>query len=134
MNTFRIGFLMDRMSPPANGLTGDFDSTYLASLKEIATYVTGKGAHAILNPHNFGRYNGSIISDYTSFGTWWQNLASEFKSDSNIIFDTNNEYHDMEQTLVFNLNQAAINGIRAAGATTQLILVEGNSYSGAWTW
>lgn len=32
------------------------------------------------------------------------------------------------------MNQAAINGIRAAGATTQYIAVEGNSYSGAWTW
>lgn len=40
----------------------------------------------------------------------------------------------MDQTLVFNLNQACINGVRAAGATSQLILVEGNSYTGAWTW
>lgn len=40
----------------------------------------------------------------------------------------------MDQTLVFNLNQAAIDGIRAAGATSQYILVEGNSWSGAWTW
>lgn len=40
----------------------------------------------------------------------------------------------MDQTLVFNLNQACINGIRAAGATSQLILVEGNSWTGAWTW
>lgn len=43
-------------------------------------------------------------------------------------------YHDEDQTLVLNLNQAAINGIRAAGATSQYIAVEGNSYSGAWTW
>ena len=40
----------------------------------------------------------------------------------------------MDQSLVFNLNQACINGIRSAGATTQLILVEGNSYTGANTW
>lgn len=40
----------------------------------------------------------------------------------------------MDQTLVLNLNQAAINAIRAAGATSQYIFVEGNSYSGAWTW
>ena len=39
-----------------------------------------------------------------------------------------------DQTLVLELNQAAIDGIRAAGATTQYIFVEGNSYSGAWTW
>lgn len=40
----------------------------------------------------------------------------------------------MDQTLVFNLNQQCINGIRSAGATTQLILVEGNAYTGAYTW
>jgi endoglucanase len=45
-----------------------------------------------------------------------------------------NEYHDMDQDLVLNLNQAAIDGIRAAGATTQYIFVEGNSWTGAWTW
>ncbi|KAH8152685.1 uncharacterized protein LAJ45_03526 [Morchella importuna] len=133
-NTFRIGFLMERLTPPATGLTGAFDATYLASLKTIANYVTGKGGYAVLDPHNFGRYNGGIITDYTSFGTWCKTLASSFTSNSKIIFDTNNEYHDMDQTLVFNLNQACINGIRAAGATSQLILIEGNSYTGAWTW
>lgn len=40
----------------------------------------------------------------------------------------------MDQDLVLNLNQAAINGIRAAGAKTQYIFVEGNSYTGAWKW
>lgn len=29
--------------------------------------------------------------------------------------------------------QAAVNGIRASGATSQLILVEGTSYTGAWS-
>jgi len=42
--------------------------------------------------------------------------------------------HDMNQSLVVNLNQAAINGIRAAGATSQYITVEGNDWTGAWTW
>lgn len=40
----------------------------------------------------------------------------------------------MDQTLVLNLNQAAIDGIRAAGASTQYIFVEGNAYTGAWSW
>jgi endoglucanase len=61
-------------------------------------------------------------------------FASEFADNEKVIFDTNDEYHDMDQTLVLNLNQAAINGIRAAGATSQYIFVEGNAYSGAWSW
>jgi endoglucanase len=32
------------------------------------------------------------------------------------------------------LMQACINGVRAASATSQYVLVEGTSYSGAWTW
>ena len=40
----------------------------------------------------------------------------------------------MDQKLVLNLNQAAIDGIRASGAKTQYIFIEGNSYTGAWKW
>ncbi|KAF1963188.1 glycoside hydrolase [Byssothecium circinans] len=61
-------------------------------------------------------------------------LATPYKDNQHVIFDTNNEFHDMDQTLVVNLNQAAINGIRAAGAMKQYIHVEGNDWNGAWTW
>jgi endoglucanase len=50
------------------------------------------------------------------------------------IFDTNNEYHDMDISLIVSLNQAAINGIRGVGATSQYIFAEGNSYSAASYW
>lgn len=40
----------------------------------------------------------------------------------------------MEQTHVLNLNQAAITAIRSTGARSQYIMIEGNSWSGAWTW
>jgi len=51
-----------------------------------------------------------------------------------VLFDTNNEYHDYPGKFVADLNQAAINGIRAAGATTQYITVEGNAYTEAQYW
>src|ERR1700761_3935698 len=47
---------------------------------------------------------------------------------------TDDAVHDMDQNLVVRLNQAAINGIRGVGAKTQWIHVEGNSWTGAWTW
>lgn len=40
----------------------------------------------------------------------------------------------MSTALVASLNQAAITAIRSAGATSQYITVEGNAYTGAWTW
>ncbi|KIJ49152.1 glycoside hydrolase family 5 protein [Sphaerobolus stellatus SS14] len=133
-NTFRVTFLMERISPPANGLTGAFDPTYLQGLQTIVNYITNKGAYAVIDPHNFMRYDNSIISSTSQFQTWWQNLAGQFKSNSHVIFDIQNEPNGIDASVVFQLNQAAINGIRASGATTQLILAEGTSWTGAWTW
>lgn len=123
---------MERLIPTT--LTGPVNATYLSGLQGTVNYITSKGAFAIVDPHNFGRYYGNIINDTAGFEAWWKTTATIFADKKNVIFDTNNEYHDMDQTLVLNLNQAAINGIRAAGAKTQTIFVEGNSYSGAWTW
>ncbi|KAK6426919.1 hypothetical protein LTR95_016048 [Oleoguttula sp. CCFEE 5521] len=122
-NVFRINFSMERLIP--NSLTGSLDSTYMASLNEQVNYIT---------PHNYGRYYGNIITDASAFKAWWQTVAAQFKSNNNVIFDTNNEYNTMAGALVATMNQAAIDGIRAAGATTQIINVEGNSWTGAWTW
>ncbi|CAE6437902.1 unnamed protein product [Rhizoctonia solani] len=134
MNTFRVAFTMERISPPANGLTGAFDATYLGDLKTTVAYITGKGGYAVIDPHNFMRYNGNIITSTSDFQTWWKNLATQFKDDSKVIFDVQNEPWGIDASVVATLNQAAINGIRSADATTQLILVEGTSWSGAWTW
>lgn len=101
---------------------------------QIVSYITSKGAYAIIDSQNFGRYYGNVISDTNGFQTYWKTIAARFKGNSKFIFDTNNEYHDMDDALVAKLNQAAINGIRAAGATSQYIFVEGNPYTGAWTW
>ncbi|KAG8980338.1 hypothetical protein FRC05_005968 [Tulasnella sp. 425] len=132
-NTFRVAFLMERLNPPATGLTGAFDSAYLSGLKTTVNYITGKGAYAVIDPHNFMRYNNNIISDQTTWTTWWTNLANEFKSNSKVIFDLQNEPWGIDATVVASMMQAAVNAIRAAGAT-QLILVEGTSWTGAWTW
>lgn len=123
---------MERLTP--NTLTGAFDPLYLGNLTQQVNYITGKGKYAMIQPHNYGRFLGNIITDTAGFKTWWQNVAAVYKDNDLVVFDTNNEYHDMDQQLVFNLNQAAIDGVRAAGATKQYITPEGNSWTGAWTW
>ncbi|KAF3935034.1 Endoglucanase [Dactylellina cionopaga] len=134
LNTFRINTKMERITPPTSGgLTGPFDSAYISGLDTIVNYVTNKGAYAVIDPHGYGRFNGAIITDTNAFKTWWTQLANRYKNNARVIFDTNNEYHDMDQTLVVNLNQAAIDGIRSTGATNT-IFVEGNSWTGAWSW
>ncbi|KAH8700858.1 endo beta 1,4 glucanase [Talaromyces proteolyticus] len=132
MNIFRVPFLMERMVP--NSLTGSIDSAYFSGYSNVINYITSKGAYAVVDPHNFGRYNGNIISSTSDFGAFWKTVASQFSNNSKVIFDTNNEYHDMDESLVVSLNQAAIDAIRSTGATSQYIFAEGNSYTGAWTW
>lgn len=130
-NAFRVDFLMERLVP--NQMTSSFDAAYLKNLTEVVNFITNAGATAVLDPHNYGRYYGNIITDTAAFTTFWTNLAKQFGSNSGVVFDTNNEYNTMDQNLVLQLNQAAINGIRAAGATNY-IFVEGNAWSGAWSW
>ncbi|KAL0961376.1 hypothetical protein HGRIS_006330 [Hohenbuehelia grisea] len=133
-NTFRIPFQLERLSPPAQGITGSFDATYLNGLKTIVNYITNKGAYAAIEPHNSLIYNGAVLSSTADFATWWKNLANEFKSNTRVIFDIMNEPHDVPASTAFNFNQAAVNAIRASGATQQLILVEGTAWTGAWSW
>ncbi|CAA9964264.1 Glycoside hydrolase family 5 protein [Pyrenophora teres f. maculata] len=132
MNMFRLNFLMERLTP--GSLTSPFDANYLSNLTQQVNHITSKGSYAMIQPHNYGRFMGNIITDTAAFKTWWTKVAAQYKDNALVVFDTNNEFHDMPQDLVFNLNQAAIDGIRAAGATKQIITPEGNSWSGAWTW
>lgn len=107
---------------------------FQGNLTRDVEYITSLGANAMIVPHNYGRFYSSIITDSSAFSTFWANVAKVYANNSKVIFDTNNEYHDMSGKLVAELNQAAIDGIRSAGAVSQYITVEGNAYSGAWTW
>lgn len=137
MNIFRIPILMERIAQGT--MTAALDATYLADLTTVVSFITEAGGHAVIDSHNFGRYDNTIFTSTSDFQTYWTNVATEFKSNDNVIFDCNNEFHDEpSNALVVRLNQACIDGVRSAGATTQYIFVEGtvskyspnaNSYS-----
>ncbi len=78
---------MERLAP--SGVAGAFSSAYLANLTATIQHITDKGAYAIIDPHNFGRYNGAIISDTNAFKTFWINLATPFKSNAKVVCHTN---------------------------------------------
>jgi len=150
INLFRVTFLMERMVPVARGLGRNFNDTYFDEYADSINHITlTKGAYAIIDPHNYMRFNdpssqpnsGSVIgntSDPTAattqqFEEFWNELASRFKTNPNVIFGINNEPHDMPTELILQNDQAAINGIRAAGAN-QLILAPGNGFTGGHSW
>jgi endoglucanase len=64
----------------------------------------------------------------------WSQLATHYKSNPKIIFGLMNEPHDMPNLQTWaNSVQAAVNAIRAAGATSQYILLPGSTYASAGT-
>ncbi|POS71132.1 glycosylhydrolase family 5-1 [Diaporthe helianthi] len=133
MNMFRIPFLAERMAQ--SSLSADLDADYLSNLTSVVNYITDAGKYAVIEPHNYARYKGQIISSNADFKTFWGNLAGSFKANDKVVFDCINEPHDMTtDTQTAELNQACVDGVRGAGATSQYIFVEGTSYTGAWTW
>jgi len=150
INFFRVTFLMERMVPVSFGLGSKFNETYFSEYADSINHITlTKGAYALIDPHNYMRYNdpssqpnsGSVIGNTTDptaattaqFGKFWGELASRFRSNPNVVFGINNEPHDMPTQLILENNQAAINAIRAAGAR-QLILAPGNGFTGGHSW
>ena len=144
MNTFRLPFRWERLQ---RSLNGPLHPAELARMNAFVDHTTGRGAHVILDPHNFAQYviNGNVNAigggNVTSshLADFWGKLAAEFSDNPNVIFGLMNEpigaNHPngitTEDWLV--AANASIAAIRAANADN-LILVPGNGFSGAHSW
>jgi endoglucanase len=56
---------MERIIPMS--MTRSVNATFEAGLTSYVNYITSRGACSIVYPHNFGRYYGNVIADYTGF-------------------------------------------------------------------
>jgi endoglucanase len=74
---------MERMAQ--GSIDAALNAAYLTNYSVAVNYITSNGAYAVIDPHNYGRYNGNIITDTTAFQTFWSNLASAFKSNSKVV-------------------------------------------------
>jgi endoglucanase len=74
---------MERMA--VGSITAALNSNYLTPYSNVINYITSKGAHAVIDAHNYGRYNGQIITDVAGFQTFWTNLAAQFKGNSKVV-------------------------------------------------
>jgi hypothetical protein len=59
--------------------------------KQTVKYITNKKAYAMIVPHNYGRYYDKIITDVAGMQAFWKTLATPYKDNEYVIFDTNNE-------------------------------------------
>lgn len=140
MNTFRVPFRWERLQ---RTIDGPLDATELSRLNRLVDYATNRGSQVILDPHNFARYDGSDTDPAKgligteipngSFANLWSQLATEFRDNRRVIFNLVNEPHTMPTEQWVSAANGAIDAIRATGATN-LVLVPGNAWTGAWTW
>jgi endoglucanase len=143
MNTFRLPFRWERLQPTANT---PLNAAELGRMNAFVNYATSKGDYVILDPHNFARYYpgsniessstnivGSSTVPNSQFADFWSRVATQYKGNSHVIFNLMNEPNTMPTEQWVSAANAAITAIRTAGASN-LILVPGNGYTGAWTW
>jgi endoglucanase len=134
MNVFRLPFRWERLQHETWAV---LNATELSRIKNFVSYATLKGAHTILDPHNYARYFGEVIGSANllpaAFADFWEKLAAEFKDNPNVIFGLMNEPHNMTTESWLEAANAAIAAIRSTGATN-LILVPGNGWTGAHSW
>jgi endoglucanase len=79
-NIFRVPFAMERMA--VGSLYSSLNTEYLDQYSTVIDYITSNGAYAIIDAHNYGRYDDAIITDTTAFQTFWTNLATVFRDNS----------------------------------------------------
>jgi endoglucanase len=143
MNVIRLPFRWERLQQATNA---SLNAAELTRLHTFVSATTAKGIHVILEPHNFARYypdtgnfqssaQGLIGSYYPNsvFSNFWWRIADIYRTNRLVIFNLMNEPNSMPTEQWVAAANAAIAGIRAAGATN-LIHVPGNQWTGAHAW
>ena len=135
MNVVRVPFRWERMQPV---LGGSLAAAHLASLDALVAHATSRGVTVVLDPHNYARYNGTVIGPggavtHAHFADFWSRLALHYAGAPQVVFALMNEPHGLPTEQWLDSANAAIAAIRAAGAT-QLVLVPGNGWTGAHSW
>ena len=126
MECIRVPILWERLQPAANG---ELDAGYVARLDSSISKMTAKGMSVIVDVHNYGAYRNTTVGvpgghPNSMFADLWSRLATRYKGNPKVIFGLMNEPvgSSMTATTWLASSQAAINAVRATGATN-LILV-----------
>ncbi|KAI0963964.1 Manganese dependent endoglucanase Eg5A [Taiwanofungus camphoratus] len=134
-NFYRLPFAWQEMTPT---LGGPINTTFLAQYQETVTAAlnSSSNAHAIVDLHNYARWNGGIIAQggptNEEYASIWSQLSKVFGSNDRLLFGIMNEPHDLDIPTWAESVQYVVNAIRAAGATNYLLL-PGSNYTSAQT-
>lgn len=133
-NTVRLPFLWERLQPK---LYGAFDKNEAKRLADAVEAIRAGGMVTILDPHNYGRYNGTLIGSeevpQSAFADFWRRLAMMFPQRPDIVFGLMNEPYGISAQDWLSSANSAISAIRQTGAIN-LVLVPGTAWTGAHSW
>ncbi|KAI8593623.1 cellulase [Geranomyces variabilis] len=128
-NLIRLPFLWERVQPR---LMGHLSKAELAHIDTLVNHVTAQGKTVLLDPHNYDRYHGTVVSP-AQLADFWTRMSHRFRRNPHIAFGLMNEPNSQTTESVLSNMQASINAIRATGAKN-LITVPGNAWTGAHSW
>lgn len=134
VNVIRFPFRWMDVQPALNG---PLDPVVLGRMKDVVSAANKRGLVVLLDPHDTARYYSKVIGGPdvpdAAFADLWSKLAGQFKGNPRIWFGLVNEPYDMPGNQWLDAANAAIAAIRKTGATN-LILVPGIAWSGAYSW
>jgi endoglucanase len=134
LKTFRIPVRMERIWRKAIETFG-FHGPDIAELDRIVAHVTTAGGNVVIDPHNYGRFNGAVIGtpgfSVAFFRDFWTRVADRYKANERVIFGLMNEPHDIPDGVWRNAGGQAVAGIRSTGATN-LVLIPGDNWTSAY--
>ncbi|CZT52135.1 related to cellulase precursor [Rhynchosporium secalis] len=125
-------------SSQARNASGTLDTVNANKYDLLVQACLVTGAFCAIDIHNYARFEGKIIgqggpSD-AEFANLWSQIASKYANEKKVIFGLMNEPHDIPDMKLWAVSiQAAVTAIRAAGATTQMILLPGDDFTSAQT-
>ena len=159
MNTIRLPFKWEYLqSTSTNTQTQDtnpsdpIDFVNNPNAKAYAALVNqylAQGMTVIIDMHNYMRYgaydddsstNNAIIGSgnigaptQAQYAAAWLQIGKQFANESNVIFDLMNEPNTMSTQLILD-NYNAVLSVLRQNKINNLVLLEGNSWTGAWSW
>lgn len=132
MNALRLPVKIERLQRTLNGPVGFSEIDPF-----IAYATTTRSAYVILDPHDYARRAGQLYGSATmpssALADFWRKAAEHYKTNARVVFGLMNEPFGITAAAWLPIAQESINAIRDTGATN-LILVPGVQYTGAWCW
>ncbi|KZT02406.1 glycoside hydrolase family 5 protein [Laetiporus sulphureus 93-53] len=135
-NLYRVPFAWQEMTPVLGGpinmtfFNEEYDVTVQAAL------ASSPNAHAIVDLHNYARWNGGIIAQggptNEQYASIWTQLAALYGNNDRLLLGIMNEPHDLDIPTWAESVQYVVNAIRSTGATNYLLL-PGSNYTSAQT-